>query len=515
MGPRGGTLATVGTLAISSGVALLASYEGSSLTPAVSGPPAPPLSWAVNRLHLGALSSRAAGTATTLAMLLAAGVFVYALHHAWRGSLPLRRVFLVAVLLHVLAVMMPLFVSRDVYSYAFYGRMTVLGANPYVDVPADFSTEPLYRSVSPYWRHVPSVYGPAFTLLSAAISAVVSSPAALVLAFKTIAAVASLASVYLAAVAARKLRPERAAFAATLIGWNPVVVFHTVAGGHNDALVAVSLAAAVVLVAADRELLATATLIVATLVKAVAGVPLALAVVGAVARRPPGHRLATAARHVAVVTAIGVTLALPFLQTRDPTLGAFALSTRWLGAAEPGIPLVELLEVLYRRALPWVLLGALAVLIGQLVLAGRRPGRTRVIAALGWAVLFVLLTAPRPWPWYAAWVLPFGWLLPRPARAGIILVSVALAMRTLIAEPTFTPEPHGLTIVRVYLGFLILITVLARLLLALWRRMRLPSAAEEGDPLLIEQVEGGSRPEAVLGWLDLVAPGPGAVSAER
>ena len=46
----------------------------------------------------------------------------------------------------------------------------------------------------------------------------------------------------------QRVRPERAVFAVAVIGLNPIVVFHVVGGGHNDMLVALFVAAAVVAV---------------------------------------------------------------------------------------------------------------------------------------------------------------------------------------------------------------------------------------------------------------------------
>ena len=64
------------------------------------------------------------------------------------------------------------------------------------------------------------------------------SAGATILAFKLLAGVAIAAATGFVAIAAARIRPERAPLAAALVGLNPVLVVHTVGGGHVDALIA-------------------------------------------------------------------------------------------------------------------------------------------------------------------------------------------------------------------------------------------------------------------------------------
>ncbi|MFN2557150.1 MAG: hypothetical protein ABR592_09825 [Nitriliruptorales bacterium] len=503
---RGGA-SIVFTLATALGVALLTARPGSSLTPPLVVEPVAALVRVSEVLRLDDLSDRSAGMAATFMMLTACMAFLYALWQAWRRVLPLRRILVLGVLLHVLAFAMPLFLSRDVYSYAIYGRMfSAYGANPYLQVPADFSSDPIYPLVSSYWKTSPSAYGPAFTLLSAAITSAFASPQAVVQAFKLLAAGAGLATLALTAVAASKLRPARTGFAAALVALNPVVVFHTVAGAHNDTLVGLSIVAAAVLLLRNKQLAATAVLTLGTLVKVVAAVPLILVVTASVAKRPSAERITAAAHHAAVVALVALPLLLPFVQSDDPTLGVLQLSSRWLVGSEPGHVLVEFLEVLFRRILPWVLLAFVVGLLHHLVRMPQRADQSVLIGAMGWAALVTLVTAPRLWPWYAAWMLPLAWLLPRPGRAGAVLASVALAMRTLIAEPGLAFEFRELTIARIYLALLVLLAVLARLLLELWQRLRHRTLVGGSEPLLAEQPALAIAAVSWLTWLDRFVP---------
>jgi hypothetical protein len=98
-----------------------------------------------------------------------------------------------------------------------YGRIvSEHGANPYASTPEDFPDDPLVRHIG--YQDEPSVYGPTFTTLSAATTAVFPSVDASVRALKTIATLSSLT-----ATASWSCREEdtaeRLAFAAVLIGW--------------------------------------------------------------------------------------------------------------------------------------------------------------------------------------------------------------------------------------------------------------------------------------------------------
>ncbi|HEX2031581.1 MAG TPA: hypothetical protein VHL78_09290 [Actinomycetota bacterium] len=501
--PWGPTAATVLTSLL---VAALASRPNSPLTPPLfEGSEAPGfLRAAADALGLSALPRDVAAAVSAAFLLAAAGAFLYALLEAWRGRLPLRWVLVVGLGLHVLALLTPLFLSRDVYSYAIYGRMvSVHGVNPYVDIPAGFAGDPVYPLVSVDWIDSPSVYGPAFSAIAAGVTAVVESPPAIVLAFKALAVAASAATMLLVAAAARSIRPERAAFAAALVGWNPVVIFHGAAGGHNDTLVGLAIAASVLLVLRGRDLWATAILAVGTLVKVSAGVPLAVVVVVSVLREPPGRRFRRFALHAAVGLAVGLPFIVPFMQAHDPTLGALELSSRlgWLapsrlvlvplrGAARAlgGDVAGDVVSAIVRVAFPAVFVAVLVGLRRHLARGPRRIEPLLVVATMGWATLVAVLISPLLYPWYMAWLVPVVWMLPRPGRAAAIVLSVALAVTELVAEPSRSPRVWEAMVFGLhYIVTPVILVVLIRLLLDLRRRVALPGGEGWEDPLLIER----------------------------
>ena len=176
---------------------------------------------------------------------------------------------------------------------------------------------------------------------------------------------ASLGTLALIATTVRRIRPSRAAFAVAAFGMNPVVLFQSVASGHNDLLVALAVAGAFALVLARREMLAVTALTLGALVKVTAGLPLLLLVVWCVARAPAGRRVRTLSPTRAWPQRSAAVFAAPFFNLHDPTLGILELAGHegWLAPSR-----------FFRRLLDAV--------SGD-TLGGRRPGGVRARAAHG------------------------------------------------------------------------------------------------------------------------------------
>lgn len=133
-----------------------------------------------------------------------------------------------------LLVAAPLF-SRDVYSYYMQGRMQLLGHSPYTSgvavVPGWFSS-----GVDPLWGNAPSPYGPLFLMLEKFVAQICGNSALTsVLWFRAL----SVAGVVIIAIQIPKLAQRHgiSPISALWLGvLNPLVIFHFVAGAHNDAL---------------------------------------------------------------------------------------------------------------------------------------------------------------------------------------------------------------------------------------------------------------------------------------
>ena len=480
-----GRLAVAGTAASVVAIAVVSGMRPSPFVPPhpAGGGPAGPLAGVARAVGLDRLSATAAAVTGMVVMGLAVLAFLLALREAWRGRVSVRGAVALAVAFQVAMLLVPVLLSRDVYSYALYGRIAgVYHANPYVATPADFRHDALFPVVGPVWRGTPSVYGPAFTMLSAVLARVVSSPAGLAWAFKLLAVAAGIGTVLLIARVAGRLAPGRAAFAVALFGWNPVVVAYGAGGGHNDLLVALLVAGAMLALVGPRPeerraasgrdgagawrwspLVAVALLTLATLVKVSAAPALLLAVVGTVGARPRGRRLPLLAAEAAVVLVLVVAFAAPYWQTTNPTLGIASLATHrgWItptrlllatlggigenlwGAA--GRTAVEAVVRVAMTGLAVAGLGLVALAVWRRAVGADPFPRSPVAdgAAWGWAFLVFVLASPVLLPWYVAWVFPAAWLLPGTERWAVVALSAVLALSHSISQPGLVLSLYG------------------------------------------------------------------------
>lgn len=510
-------------------VALVAATPRSPLQPILpdGAQPSGPLSWAARAIALDELRGGALATVTVLALAVALAGFLLALRAAWRGELSLRAVVVLAVAFHIAVLFTPLLVSRDVYSYAMYGRIVgVYHANPYVLTPADFPGDPVAPFVGPRWADVPAVYGPGFTAASGALTAAVRSLAALIVAYRGIAAAASLGSVAIVVWLARRAWPERATFAAALVGLNPVVLFQSVGSGHNDVLVMLAVAAALALVALRLELAATAVLTLGVLVKATAALPLLLLLVALAAGAAPGRRFRVVAAHVATSVGLFAAVALQFWQTRDPTLGMAELSSHegWLapsrlfrrgadalGSALGSDAFGSALSLVVRLVFALALLAAVVGIAGAVARRARAGalGPRALGAAWGWALLLLMLLGPVLLPWYVTWVLPLGWLLPTVPRRTLIGVSSALAVSQWAAEPARYPGAYAANILVGHYAITPAVVALLLWLLADLRRRLTRGVPLEDEPRDVSDARSSDHGERRTG--DAVEPEPGPI----
>ena len=175
-----------------------------------------------------------------------------------RGGGRLRPVLAVACAIQLAPLAAPLLLSTDAWSYWAYAKVD----NPYRDTPAEAGEAGRYAGEA--WRDKTSVYGPAFSLASEPVAAV-DSPDVAAWTYK----VAGAAAVLLAALLTAR-RSSRGAYAAAFVGWNPVLAVHFSGGGHNDALMAFLVLAALAAAATRRTRLAGVCWALAGLVKWVA-----------------------------------------------------------------------------------------------------------------------------------------------------------------------------------------------------------------------------------------------------
>jgi alpha-1,6-mannosyltransferase len=312
------------------------------------------------------------------------------------------------------------------------------------------------------------VYGPVFTLLSAAIGGVLAgSPNATILAFKLLAGMAMMGTALVVSVMCRSMTGRTgtagtSAFAAAFIGLNPVLVVHTVGGGHNDTLVALGIAAAAAALSPaigrrasgeherrryGARYLATALLCVTAFLKVVASIPLLLCVGRAVRSAGTGRRIGVAVRHGGVALAVAALVTVPLFAGAS-TLGAIANLAGRQGWASPSRLVGRGMEEVGRaiggdglgsvlRTMTFVIfLAPFAVFVARRL---RRAGSAEEAdPAWEWGVALLLFALGSPYllPWYAAWFLV---LLPAAGDERLLWIGLAasavLALTGMPAEP--------------------------------------------------------------------------------
>jgi alpha-1,6-mannosyltransferase len=480
-GRRGGRLPLIVAAAGILAMAIVAATPGSPYQPKLTarGQPHGIVRDVAVWLHLDRIPGDPIVAVGVLAMVLAVGAFLYLLRASFRGEVSVAAVAVLVVGAHALLLLLPLLFSRDVYSYAFYGRIAgIYHGNPYVQTPLDHPGDVLWNLVGPRWVDTPAYYGPGWTTFSATLSRFLPHPIDHVEAYRYVSIAASLATCGVIVWIVRRLWPARTAFALVAFGANPVVLFHAAGSGHNDLLVALSIVGAFALLVSKRELPAVAVLTLGALIKVTASLPLLLLLVWCVARRPPQERRRAALTHVGLSLAIVLAFALPYVQAKDPTLGMLGLAgqTGWLA---PPTVVAQAVDWLSFHTLGWVVRVGAVVLLGWCVWllvrevwrrasSGGMSGQEQA-AVWGWALTLLMLLGPILLPWYVVWGLPLVWALPRIPRTTVIVASSMLGVTLWSAEALRYPGAFQLDL---WVGYVVVVPVLLVLLLFVVRDLR-------------------------------------------
>jgi hypothetical protein len=487
--------------------AVVAAVPRSPLQPilAPGAQPGGPFVWVAEAIGLGRLGG-VLPIASVVGVAAGAAGFLVLLRVAWRGEIPMRLALGLSVAFHLAIVLLPLLISRDVYSYIAHGQIvSVHHANPYVQTPADFPSFLTRELVGPRWVDTPSVYGPLFSHLASVVTRTSTRLGVLVDAFRLMAIAASLATTFVIGTVARRVRPSRAVFAVAAFGLNPVVLFQSAGSGHNDLLVALAIAVAAWCVIRDRTVWAVGVLTCGALIKATAFLPLLLIVVWVAWRRPPSERLRVGAGHAGVALAIAAIVAAPFFQLHDPTLGMLELSAHegWLAPSRFFRRVLDAISgdtlgVVARVAFAIALVVAVVWLVRAVARAAAsdRPA-LELIGGWGWSLLALTLLGPVLLPWYLAWSLPLIWILPRAPRVSLIVLSCALALSQWTAEPLRFPEAYDVNVLIGHYALTpLVLALLVWLALNLRRRLAVPFALhdeEEREAAEACQGRGGDR----------------------
>jgi alpha-1,6-mannosyltransferase len=344
-----------------------------------------------------------------------------------------RAVLMTIAALHALVLLAPPLLSTDVFSYQMYGRMSsIYGANPYLHGPYAIALDPVFPFVGAKWVTMPTAYGPLFTSLSYLLAPL--DIAASALAYKAIAAVASLAIVVAVWNAAR-LRGVDPVKAAAFVGLNPLIVVYGVGGGHNDLLMLAAMMLGLYAMLQHRPRSGGALMAVATGVKLTGGLLLPFALAGGTGRRAGG---AGRRRDVVIGAAAagGLVAALGFALFGTGPL--HLLATLQKGQSEgdwhsiPGFITTRVGLGGIGHVAGLVLA---AIFVGVLLWLLRRVWRGELdwIDGAGWATLALLITAGSVLPWYVAWLVPLAALSTdrRLWKTAIVMTGVVLGIQLL------------------------------------------------------------------------------------
>ena len=310
--------------------------------------------------------------------------------------------------INAVVLLAPPLLSTDIFSYQFYGKMGAqFGFNPYLAGPHALNLDPLSQLIGAKWVSTPTVYGPLFTAISYLLAPL--SLAASALAYKSIAAVASLAVVGFVWNSAR-LRGVNPVRSVALVGLNPLTVIFGVGGGHNDLLMLAALMAGVYLLLRNRERASGALMVVATAVKVSAILPLLFALISGRSRQ--AGKLRTGVLLGAVTAGLAMAV-LSFALFGTGTLHLIGTLRTVQGRGDwhsvPGLALA--LGFPTASAVLSLALGATFVAILAWLLLEVWRDRLDWIAATGWMTAALLVTTSSLLPWYVAWLTPFAALV--------------------------------------------------------------------------------------------------------
>ncbi|MBA2241010.1 MAG: hypothetical protein H0W09_07195 [Solirubrobacterales bacterium] len=347
--------------------------------------------------------------------------------------------------------------SNDVYSYIMHGRIFgVYGGNPNLEAPRQFPGDLYLRLVE--WRNAPSSRGPLWTILSAGLALVGGERIGVtVLLFRSLGTVAALAAAATLWSCLRQLAPRQTSLGLVLFLWNPLVVLESGLSGHSDIVMAALLLLAFRLHLRRRRALASAALVLAVLIKFIAGLIVPLYVLLILREAPSwsqrARHLAVCGASATVVLALvhgaaGVRPDVPVFQALRAEGGRYTHTVhelvftalrlqlgdepktarapwqreQWIReraneSAEPTPAATQ--ATLWLRSATWLAFGLVWLLAAWRV----ADPRTFLISSTAVFLAFYWLVGTWVQPWYVIWALALAALVPtsRPAQLAVLL----------------------------------------------------------------------------------------------
>jgi alpha-1,6-mannosyltransferase len=377
----------------------------------------------------------------------------------WGGRV-IPFILVIAVLLRLGPLLLPPYLSNDIYRYVWDGWVQGAGINPYRYIPSDAALQSLrdgmiYANINRV-GYARTIYPPAAEMIYFAVTRISGSVMAMKLAM--LAFDGGTIFLILSLLRRSGAPPERV----LIYAWHPLTVWEIAGSGHVDSALCFLLTLAFLARRRGMPIWAGAALAGATLIKYF---PMLL--------MPALYRRWDWRMPAAFVVTV-VLLYLPYLSAGWNVLGflpGYVAEERFLTGG--GFYWLSLFDYLTGRSDPPVLsyaVFATAVLLGAALFVLRHPWRGEYGFAVGSLVLSLLLyTLVTPhYSWYFLWLLPILCLVPYwPA---LILTAASFVLYS----PAFIPPESRQLVVNSLLYGSFLLAVLVHLCV---HRLRRPVAA--------------------------------------
>jgi len=382
----------------------------------------------------------------------------------------------------------PLF-SRDVYSYLAIGSMMVHGFNPYESGPYDTlgDSDPYAHQVDVRWQHTASPYGPVYLLIAQAVVRVAGDNIVIGTLLQRLVELIGVALIVWALPRLARICGFDPVAALWLGALNPLVLFHLIGGGHNEALMLGAMLAGIV-IAWEWSLVGGVVLItVGVGIKATAGMALAFLVI-MLALRAGGRwrdllRCGVQVGMVAVGTFVvftwlaGVGVGWLAALSAPGTVRSFlSVSTALgVGAGEAGL-LLGLGDHI-QAALD--VMQPVGTLIGSVIAVAIMwqcwQRRINPVLGLGMAMGAFVLLAPVIQPWYLLWA-----ALPLAASTADPRYRKATIWLTVLFSVTIMPNGANIPVYVIVQAVVVAAVVVGGVFLSL-RRSGLPRTHPPGS----------------------------------
>ena len=408
-----------------------------------------PLVWPSRLLHLAGISAEARMQIFLWLIIVLNAMWLVAIYLVRKDrrksiSIIIAGAFAVFCLLFVFG---PMFQSRDVFSYIFFGRsMTVYHANPFLLIPHARPHDIIYPLVG--WKFNASVYGPVFNYPSYLITKIAGNDITLnILGFKLLAFISYAACLPIVYWLAKRVSPGRENMALVIAGWSPIMVMHLLGGGHNDALMVALLLGGYLLYRKGWLLSGIAVVMVASMVKIVAVLAVAPMLVMYV-RDKQGAPLKRLWKATVVVVGVPVLLYLPFLKSLKIFKTTEHMSTLYSSASIPRLVSYQYQKILRGSGMTAIkaqsvantrvhlLFLAIFAVVTIILLLSVKDYRSMALAASG-IFLVWFVTSSYVLPWY----LVMGLMLT--AFTGWNFTTGAMLGASVIFSFYRIPEPPG------------------------------------------------------------------------